>query len=107
MMVAANFAIPSTRMAGNNTERLLLSSGDNSFGFVRILSATTPTPNDIATDTNVDTSAGLANPASVNCIDLGGELEIVTADDLSQSGICKKDGKECEEWALYNGECSL
>ncbi|MCX6817685.1 MAG: DUF333 domain-containing protein [Candidatus Aenigmarchaeota archaeon] len=48
----------------------------------------------------------LANPASVNCINNGGKLDIVTAEDGSQSGMCTfEDGFSCEEWAYYRGEC--
>lgn len=51
-------------------------------------------------------SAQLPNPASVNCTDRGGELEIRTGEDGGQYGVCKfGDGSECEEWALLRGEC--
>lgn len=48
----------------------------------------------------------MANPASVNCIQKGGKLEVVTEADGNQSGICKfGDNTQCEEWAFYRGEC--
>jgi len=51
-------------------------------------------------------TAQMANPASVNCIDKGGTLEIITATDGSQFGMCKfSDGSQCEEWAFFRGEC--
>ena len=46
---------------------------------------------------------GMANPASVFCIDNGGEL--VCDPD---TGVCTcvfADGSSCEEWAFFNGEC--
>ena len=47
----------------------------------------------------------LANPASVNCKDKGGTLEIVDTPE-GQQGICTlKDGTKCEEWAYMRGEC--
>ena len=50
---------------------------------------------------------GLANPASQNCIKLGGRLEIRKGADGGEVGICVfPNGKECEEWALMRGECS-
>lgn len=49
---------------------------------------------------------GLANPASVNCEEIGGELEIRNS-PLGQYGVCIKDGSECEEWALFKGECDF
>jgi len=51
-------------------------------------------------------NAQIANPASVYCIERGGQLKIETAQDGSQSGICTlKNGTECEEWKYYRGEC--
>jgi len=48
----------------------------------------------------------LPNPASVYCEEQGGTLEIRTAADGSQSGVCVfSDGSECDEWAFYRGEC--
>lgn len=50
--------------------------------------------------------ANMANPASIYCEQLGYRLEIVTADDGSQSGLCIfPDGRSCDEWAYYRGEC--
>jgi putative hemolysin len=46
------------------------------------------------------------NPASVHCTQQGNTLEIVTAPDGSQSGVCVfPDGTSCDEWAYYRGEC--
>jgi len=48
----------------------------------------------------------MANPASVYCKQKGNVLEIRTAADGSQEGICIfPDGSTCEEWAYYRGEC--
>ncbi len=61
------------------------------------ISKSTPVNND---------QAGIANPASVNCEQKGGTLEIRTDATGSQVGYCKfSDGSECEEWAFYRGEC--
>jgi uncharacterized protein len=49
---------------------------------------------------------GLANPASVNCEQRGGKLQIADSPQ-GQSGICHfSNGTQCEEWALLRGECS-
>jgi putative hemolysin len=54
------------------------------------------------TNNNVE----IPNPASQYCVNKGGNLEIVTASDGSQSGICTlKDGTKCDEWAYYRNEC--
>jgi len=57
---------------------------------------------------NVSLSNGLqmANPASKFCTDNGGALDIRTAADGSQTGYCMIVGQECEEWALFRGECT-
>jgi putative hemolysin len=48
----------------------------------------------------------MPNPASVFCEQNGNTLEIQTAADGSQSGICVfPDGSACDEWAYYRGEC--
>ena len=48
----------------------------------------------------------IANPASVYCDENGGTLEIITTEE-GEIGMCTfTNGKECEEWAFFNGECS-
>jgi len=50
--------------------------------------------------------AQLANPASVYCINNSGTLEIKTDASGGQVGICTlSNGKTCEEWAYFRGEC--
>jgi len=50
----------------------------------------------------------MPNPASVYCEQNGNTLEIHTADDGSQSGVCVfPDGSTCDEWAYIRGECGL
>jgi len=52
--------------------------------------------------------AGIPNPASVYCTQTGNKLEIRTAADGSQDGICVfPDGGTCDEWAYFRGECGL
>jgi len=54
-----------------------------------------------------DNKTGIANPASVNCIDKGGVLSIQKRGDGGEYGICIfEDNSQCEEWALFRGECS-
>jgi putative hemolysin len=51
-------------------------------------------------------NTGLPNPASVNCVDKGGKLEIITDANGAQFGICKlADGNVCEEWDYFKGDC--
>ncbi len=51
---------------------------------------------------------GLANPASVNCSDQGGILTIEKRGDGGEFGVCTfVDNQQCEEWALFRGECPV
>ncbi len=53
-------------------------------------------------------AANLPNPASVYCAQNGNKLEIRTAADGSQNGICVlPDRSICDEWAYFRGECGL
>jgi putative hemolysin len=48
----------------------------------------------------------LANPASQNCVKQGGTLAIERRPDGGQYGVCVfTDNYQCEEWALFRGEC--
>lgn len=50
-------------------------------------------------------SVGMANPASLYCLNHGGKLEIREGKE-GQYGICVfPDGSECEEWAYMEGKC--
>ncbi len=61
---------------------------------------TTPQP------TTPPAQPNMPNPASVFCEQNGGKLDIRTAADGSQSGVCVfSDGSECDEWAFFRGEC--
>ncbi len=53
-------------------------------------------------------SVGIANPASAFCEKQGYKVEIKTASDGSQYGVCVfKDGSFCDEWKYYRGECKV
>jgi hypothetical protein len=48
---------------------------------------------------------GIANPASENCVQEGGTLEIRTNKN-GEYGVCLfEDNRQCEEWALMRGDC--
>ena len=52
--------------------------------------------------------SNIPNPASVYCEQNGNKLEIQTASDGSQSGVCVfPDGSTCDEWAYFRGECGV
>jgi hypothetical protein len=51
-------------------------------------------------------AVGVANPASVYCVESGYASEIRTDENGGQYGVCIfDDDSECEEWAYYRGEC--
>jgi putative hemolysin len=72
-----------------------------------LAACTTPqvhTPEPAATEKPL---ANMPNPASVYCEQNGNTLEIQTAADGSQSGVCIfPDGSICDEWAYFRGECA-
>ena len=66
---------------------------------------TTPTTTITAMMTVAPSSAGIANPASVNCGKMGGTTEIKKNADGSEYGMCTfQNGTSCEEWALFRNE---
>ena len=49
---------------------------------------------------------GMADPAAVYCQEQGGQSQIITAPDGSQTGECLfPDGSKCDEWAFFRHEC--
>lgn len=53
-------------------------------------------------------TAELANPASANCVEQGGMLNLESRPDGGQFGVCYfMDNRQCEEWALLRGECPV
>ncbi len=69
------------------------------------VSQTQAAPEPTVTDTP---QAGMPNPASMYCEQNGNKLEIRTAADGSQSGMCIfPDGSTCDEWTYFRGECGV
>jgi putative hemolysin len=53
-------------------------------------------------------TAGLANPASENCVAQGGTVSIEKRGDGGEYGVCVfEDNMQCEEWAMLRGECPV
>jgi hypothetical protein len=70
-----------------------------------ILPAENPVNTNVPT---VNEQPGLANPASVNCEEKGGFLRIEKRGDGGEFGVCYfEDNRQCEEWALFRGECPV
>lgn len=50
----------------------------------------------------------LENPASKNCIEKGGTVQILKRGDGGEYGVCFfEDNRQCEEWALFKGNCPV
>ena len=57
------------------------------------------------TSSTFQVTAGMANPASVNCAKVGGTLEIKKDVSGGEYGMCTfVNGTSCEEWALFRSE---
>jgi putative hemolysin len=57
--------------------------------------------------TDEKNSVGIANPASVYCVEQKGKLEIRKDSVGNEAGWCIfANGEECEEWSFFRGECS-
>jgi len=66
--------------------------------------AQTPATTPIVT-TSAPATAGLANPASVNCGKVGGNVEIKKDAQGNEYGMCTfTNGTTCDEWALFRNE---
>ncbi len=67
----------------------------------------TPPPASANSNASSTSTVGLANPASVNCGNVGGTTSIQNGPN-GQYGLCEfGDNMACEEWALYRGECPV
>lgn len=56
----------------------------------------------------IEPTAAIANPASVNCAEVGGMLQIEARPDGAEFGVCYfDDNRQCEEWALLRGDCPV
>ncbi len=61
-----------------------------------------------ATIQPTQTSVGLPNPASENCVEQGGTHTVETRSDGGQYGVCVfEDNQQCEEFALLRGDCPV
>lgn len=59
------------------------------------------------TSSSSNNQTGLANPASVNCTKVGGTNMNMNGPN-GQYGLCDfGDNMQCEEWALYRGDCPV
>ena len=67
----------------------------------RCTTSATPTP-------QPPNGAQLPNPASQNCEERGGQLTFAQDPNGGTYGVCVfPDGKQCEEWAMFRGECPV
>lgn len=72
-----------------------------------VTTSSTPTL-ETSTSTKIGGNVGIANPASTNCKEKGGTLQIKTRGDGGEYGLCYfEDNYACEEWALFRGECPV
>jgi len=66
------------------------------------------TPEAPPADAPAPAATQLANPASTNCIAVGGRLDFEKDLAGARFGVCLfEDNHQCEEWALLRGECPV
>jgi putative hemolysin len=59
-----------------------------------------------AADETPPSAARLANPASMHCGRLGGQLGIERTPEGAEYAVCTfQDNRQCEEWAMFRGQC--
>jgi hypothetical protein len=72
---------------------------------------TTDTPKNQSGETVASATATtnqLANPASTNCLKIGGRLVTKARGDGGEYSICYfENNQACEEWALMRGDCPV
>jgi len=57
---------------------------------------------------NSSSTTDVANPASENCVERGGQVIIQERGDGGQYGVCTfEDNLQCEEWAMMRGDCPV
>jgi putative hemolysin len=76
-------------------------------GLLILFCGCTQTPSGGTVTPTATTTAAIANPSAVYCESMNYTYKIVTNPDGSQSGICVfPNGKSCDGWAYYRGECN-
>ncbi|WML90787.1 putative hemolysin [Thiothrix lacustris] len=67
-----------------------------------LLSACASTPTPVAVSPQV---ARAASPASLNCIQNHGKLEIYQTPEGEKANCLLPSGKVCDEWEMFRGNC--
>ena len=80
-----------------------------SLGLLILICGCTKTPASSGTTTPIITTptSGIANPSATYCVSKNYTYQIMTNPDGSQYGNCVfPNGKACDGWAYYHGECN-
>lgn len=67
-------------------------------------------PPAVVADSPTVSSVGVANPASLHCLEKGFELKSILSEvGVPVGAICfdPETQKSCEEWAFFRKECSM
>ena len=84
---------------------MTLSSVILTSGLMLVVCACSPSPPPVTDDPASKKGTSIANPASVNCVKLGGTLESRTG-EKGEYALCHlPSGDVCEEWSLIRGAC--
>jgi len=105
-----HFVLPQTvsasgaRYSNSDESFVFWNKGDTAF----IMENGVVTIKDCVISPKNTTVSQTANPASVNCIKVGGTLSIKKRGDGGEYGLCSfEENRACEEWALLRGECPV
>ena len=104
MLLSQAMSASGARYANNNESFVFWNKGDTAF----VDEAGQVTFKDCLIAKNNPPVTGIANPASVNCGKVGGNLKIEKRGDGGEYGLCYfEDNRACEEWTLMRGECPI
>ncbi|MFA5870892.1 MAG: DUF333 domain-containing protein [Candidatus Paceibacterota bacterium] len=102
MLLTQAISASGARYANSDESFVFWNKGDTAF----VNEKNVMTFKDCITGTLEETTTTIANPASVNCTKLGGNLKIEKRGDGGEYGLCYfEDNRACEEWALLRGDC--
>jgi len=103
MLLSQAISASGARYANSDESFVFWNKGDTAF----IDEKGEITFKDCITVNDIQSTTTIANPASVNCENVGGNLKIEKRGDGGEYGLCYfEENRACEEWALLRDECS-
>lgn len=102
MLLSQAISASGARYANSDESFVFWNKGDTAF----VDEKNEITFKDCTTISDIQSTTTIANPASVNCANVGGNLKIEKRGDGGEYGLCYfEENRACEEWALLRDEC--